>query len=751
MNARVFALCLLSTVAFANPSGRRWQLESCTSSCTTNGDPAPNKTCASGRCQPNFRIATSVGNTGGTTINGGVAWSSIKTIIKNAFPRWTAAACDNGTTTYRVSYLEEFTTPQEHSAANAGDNLNNVIWVHSANWTHGAGELALTTTTYFLTDSFIIDADMELNDSYPWSTNAAANTYDIESVVLHEAGHFAGIDHSAAGSAVMYAYYATADQKQQLTDVDVDDICTVYPPVGGTIGTPCSADSECGDPNYTMCRARSGAVAKICTRLCPTTCPTGYACDNTSAGGQACLPQIGAPDQCKFCLNASQCSTGQCLRFNNSTTTFCSTTCQGTLDCPTNYSCDNGYCVPNAGTCTNQCTTNANCAAGYNCTNGTCVFRGAAGDDCTAARSCSDCNQCVFNTAGTQATCRTCCAGNGQGGACSTCQNATCASGLTCQALTDSPNSSVCQPGTAAPTSCQPCGADNSCAQGLVCLAGTCRAACNPAAPGVSCAACYAYNDGTNTSGACACPGELKAEGEACGQLSPSQLAACNPGLTCVNSGSGNLCRQLCDPLVPSSCGAGKTCFLVGGQGVCLPGTYGNQCSACTNTGSCNGTLQCFAGGCYPPCNVFNTNQCATCVQTNDNGAGVCACPEQVSERGGTCGTQPTLAACKSGLTCKNGLCTVQCDPSNPSACNPNEFCDEDNGNYCFPAPLPSGGGSGSTDAGTDAGVKGGGSGQHFGNNDNVGCGCSEAGGQWSALLFGVLMLTRRVQRRSNT
>lgn len=283
-----------------------------------------------------------------------------------------------------------------------------------------------------------------------------------------------------------------------------------------------------------------------------------------------------------------------------------------------------------------------------------------------------------------------------------------------------------------------------------MCLAGTCRSACNLAAPGTTCAACYAYNDGTNTSGACACPNELRNEGEACGQLSDTQLAACNSGLTCVTSNTGNTCRQLCDPLVPSSCGVGKTCFLVSGQGVCLPGTYGNQCAACTNTGTCNGTLSCFAGGCYPPCNIFESNHCATCVQTDDTGGGVCACPEQVSDRGGPCGTQPTLAACKSGLTCKSGTCTVACDPSNPVTCNANEFCDPENENYCFPAPLPSGGGSGSDAGTTDAGVKGGGGGSKFGNNDNLGCGCSETGGQLVALFFGALMLTRR-QRRSST
>lgn len=41
----------------------------------------------------------------------------------------------------------------------------------------------------------IIDADIQLNDAKAFSIGAVSGKYDIESVALHEAGHFAGLTH----------------------------------------------------------------------------------------------------------------------------------------------------------------------------------------------------------------------------------------------------------------------------------------------------------------------------------------------------------------------------------------------------------------------------------------------------------------------------------------------------------------------------------------------------------------------------
>jgi hypothetical protein len=61
--------------------------------------------------------------------------------------------------------------------------------------------LAMTT---FLIDSgtdALVEADIFFNSAFPWSVAAsgAANMFDLESIALHEIGHFSGLGHSALG------------------------------------------------------------------------------------------------------------------------------------------------------------------------------------------------------------------------------------------------------------------------------------------------------------------------------------------------------------------------------------------------------------------------------------------------------------------------------------------------------------------------------------------------------------------------
>jgi predicted Zn-dependent protease len=58
--------------------------------------------------------------------------------------------------------------------------------------------------TSFLVDSAtgaLIESDIFFNSAFPWSVAAAGETgrYDLESIALHEIGHFSGLGHSALG------------------------------------------------------------------------------------------------------------------------------------------------------------------------------------------------------------------------------------------------------------------------------------------------------------------------------------------------------------------------------------------------------------------------------------------------------------------------------------------------------------------------------------------------------------------------
>ena len=59
-------------------------------------------------------------------------------------------------------------------------------------------------STNFLIDSStgaLIESDIFFNSAFPWSVAAAGETgrYDLESIALHEIGHFSGLGHSALG------------------------------------------------------------------------------------------------------------------------------------------------------------------------------------------------------------------------------------------------------------------------------------------------------------------------------------------------------------------------------------------------------------------------------------------------------------------------------------------------------------------------------------------------------------------------
>jgi MYXO-CTERM domain-containing protein len=116
---------------------------------------------------------------------------------------------------------------------------NHLIVFRDDAWSHNdsTSTLAMTTVTYGVRSGTIYDADIEINTFQhnvttvepPPPTGYPFNTYDLQAILTHEAGHFLGLAHATDTQAIMYAYYAPGSVA--LTPDDVAGICTVYPPL----------------------------------------------------------------------------------------------------------------------------------------------------------------------------------------------------------------------------------------------------------------------------------------------------------------------------------------------------------------------------------------------------------------------------------------------------------------------------------------------------------------------------------------
>jgi hypothetical protein len=127
-----------------------------------------------------------------------------------------------------------------------------LIVFRDTSWTgtDAVNTLALTIVTYGVMSGTIYDADTEINtfghlvttEEPPPPSGYPPNTYDLQSILTHEAGHFLGLAHSTDTSAVMYAYYHPGSVT--LTPDDVAGICTIYPPLPPLTGGSCAFAPE---------------------------------------------------------------------------------------------------------------------------------------------------------------------------------------------------------------------------------------------------------------------------------------------------------------------------------------------------------------------------------------------------------------------------------------------------------------------------------------------------------------------------
>ncbi len=98
----------------------------------------------------------------------------------------------------------------------------------------GALELARTLVTYRVTSGAMLDADIAVNlggFEFSPAEECAAESYDMQSMLVHELGHVLGLDHSADTAATMFQRTdpGVCDIRD-LADDDREGLCALYPP-----------------------------------------------------------------------------------------------------------------------------------------------------------------------------------------------------------------------------------------------------------------------------------------------------------------------------------------------------------------------------------------------------------------------------------------------------------------------------------------------------------------------------------------
>jgi hypothetical protein len=134
------------------------------------------------------------------------AWSAV--------PASDFAMSFGGATSRCPSIVQECPGPQRL------DGFNDVGWARLP-----GGTLGVTWSTTGSVD----EADMALSTGVPWSTGCmdVAGGVDVQSVLLHENGHVAGLDHASSTASVMYPFYRSA--RCSLGALDQQAIRALYP------------------------------------------------------------------------------------------------------------------------------------------------------------------------------------------------------------------------------------------------------------------------------------------------------------------------------------------------------------------------------------------------------------------------------------------------------------------------------------------------------------------------------------------
>jgi hypothetical protein len=161
-------------------------------------------------------------------------------LMREAFALWENARCGDAGEKPSIAISDSFgpavcMSPQYNTRSG---NANVVIF-RDDEWPY-SGEGRELAATWLTVDGqgAIFDADIEINATGPLalpmpeglSFGVIVDQHDLLSIMVHETGHFLGLDHSREEGSVMLAELSAGEARHTLSADDEAAICAVYPP-----------------------------------------------------------------------------------------------------------------------------------------------------------------------------------------------------------------------------------------------------------------------------------------------------------------------------------------------------------------------------------------------------------------------------------------------------------------------------------------------------------------------------------------
>lgn len=288
--------------------------------------------------------------------------------VRNAFRSWSCVAGSR-------LRLEEGPVPGAKEAE-ADDGRNSVFWDEDGTFGLGPATLGVALGPAGDGEGMIERgwATIIFNGlHHTWTTsddrNFPADKVDVESIAVHEAGHWVGLGHPCEDpqeticlgpdESVMHPTYP-GGRARDLRPDDEEGIRALYPQDDDSTcqgpyrqGERCGCNDECIDGLLCVPTDEGGICAPPCSSE-DANCPEGFLCLLGEAGDDGIAPGIckkmkpGEAEPGAICQRDDDCAAGLCARAAPVGRTVCRVSCKADSDCPSENACVEGVCLSTA-------------------------------------------------------------------------------------------------------------------------------------------------------------------------------------------------------------------------------------------------------------------------------------------------------------------------------------------------------------------------------------------------------------------